>query len=124
MPAKKKQMHASLNARIVYFKWSTEITMLLLRECIDKEVWCFEYGKKVQMWRNIATILRNTHTYEEELSSLSGEKCKKEYERNIKVYKQHTLEALWWSGSKEDFTEWHQVISDANSNAPGEGLLQ
>ena len=48
----------------------------------------------------------------EELSPLGGDKCKEEFERNLKVYRADSNGAPWRSGSDEELTEWHQLMED------------
>ena len=47
------------NKGLSYFKWTMETTMVLLNECLSKEVWAKEYGDVTRTWAAIAIILKN-----------------------------------------------------------------
>ena len=98
-PPTKQTMHVPLNSEKHYLKWRPFITILLLRECRDNEVWAVAYGKKLQLWQDIALVLKSMPNMAEELLPLGGDKCKEEFERNLKVYRADCKEAPWRSGS-------------------------
>ena len=52
------------NKGLTYFKWTMENTMLLLHECLSKEVWAQEYGD--------VTCMRADISNSEEYSCLGG----------------------------------------------------
>ena len=121
-PPIKKTKHVPLNSGKSYLKWRPFTTILLLRECRDKEVWAVAYGKKLQLWQDIALVLKSMPNMAEELSSLGGDKCKEEFERNVKVYRADSNGAPWRSGSDEEFTEWHQLMEDIIQVMDGENV--
>ena len=56
---KKSSRPAPDNEGLSYFKWTMETAIVLLNECLSKEVWAKEYGDVTRAWANIAIILKN-----------------------------------------------------------------
>ena len=56
---KKSSRPVPNNKGLSYFKWTMETTMVLLNECLSKEVWAKEYGDVTRAWADIAIILKN-----------------------------------------------------------------
>ena len=54
-----------------YFKWDCKTRMLLLTQCLDKEVWKHPLGKKSKVHQDVCTVLKSSANYEEVFSNLT-----------------------------------------------------
>ena len=117
--AHRKKKSIPNNEGKTYHKWKPSTTLMLLRECRDKEVWACPFGNKVRMWQDICTILKSIPNWEEDFQNLRSDKCREEYERNEKLYRADSAGCPWRSGSSEEYTEWHTLMEDMTSLADG-----
>ena len=47
------------NSGLKYFKWVVQTRDLLLKECLQKEVWDVPHGKTMEVWKEITNILKS-----------------------------------------------------------------
>ena len=106
---KKKQRY---NKGKKYFYWSIATTTLLLKECLDKEVWSITYGNTEKVWMEVCTVLRTYPNQAETFSALTWRKCKDEYDRNVKLYKADKQSVPFQSGTDKEHQEWEDVMEE------------
>ena len=106
---KKKQPY---NKGKKYFYWSIATTTLLLKECLDKEVWSITYGNTEKVWMEVCTVLRTYPNQAETFSALTWRKCKDEYDRNEKLYKADKQSVPFQSGTDKEHQEWEDVMEE------------
>ena len=109
---KKSSRQVPNNKGLSYFKWTMETTMVLLNECLSKEVWAKEYGDVTRTWADIAIILKNIPAWEGAFTNLKGTHCQKEYNRNLALYRQDENAASFKSGSAESHRTWHDLMGE------------
>ena len=98
------------NAGKKYFRWTMQARNMLLRECSYREVWCFPHKKKMELWQEIAVILKSIPNFETTLEKLDGRKCQDEFATNLDLYNQHKDSWRFQSGSDEQHTEWQDIM--------------
>ena len=95
-----------------YFKWDMVLTNLLLKECLDKEVWTITFGKTEQVWMDVCCILRTYPNYEKRFETLTWRKCEDEYNRNVKLYQADRKAVPFQSGTDAEHTEWEDLMEE------------
>ena len=99
-------------SRMKYFKWDCKTRMLLLNECLDKQVWTHPYGRKGKIFQDVCIVLKAIPNYEEIFSSLTWHKCHDEFDYNLASYKRDSESVPFKSGSSEDHRRWHDVMEE------------
>ena len=60
------------------FKFYMEIRNMLLKVCLDKEVWNFNsHGDKIKTWKDVVTILQSIPNYQEKVCWVDLATCKR-----------------------------------------------
>ena len=95
-----------------YFKWDMSSTTVLLKECLDKEVWNIKYGNTERTWMDICVILRTFPGKESLFAKLTWRSCEKEYARNVKLYLADKMAVPFQSGTDKEHAEWEDVMEE------------
>ena len=85
---------------------------LLMKQCLDKEMWNVSYGTTEKRWMDVCVTLRTFPNYEQFFANLTWRSCEREYERNIKLYIEDKTAAPFQSGTDQQHTEWEDMMED------------
>ena len=101
-----------VNTGKTYFKWNMAATNLLMKQCLDKEMWNVSYGTAEKRWMDLCVTLRTFPNYEQFFANLTWRSCEREYEWNIKLYIEDKTAAPFQSGTDQQHTEWKDMLED------------
>ena len=83
---------------------------MLLKVCLDKEVWGLGHGETMKTWRDVVTILQAIPNYEQKFAGLTWRRAKDEWEDMWAQYLKNREEVPYQSGSAEQYEEWKDVM--------------